>query len=135
MKSLLTGIVGAITTIATIILVTLITQYFFPPPAIPSLVDNVDSVKYIFIHSSTGLLVGKLFAGILGGLLSGFVISRMKGSKKTATIVGLLFSVLAGCYLVMVIEPLWFWLLLVFSFFPCSRMGYSFGSRRNRIND
>ena len=131
MKSLLTGIVGIITTIATIISVTLITQYFFPP-AIPSLEGNVDSVKYIFIHSSTGLLVGKLFAGILGGLLSGFVISRMNGSKKTATIVGLLFSLLAGCYLVMVIQPLWFWLLLLLNFVPCSRVGYSLGSLTNK---
>jgi hypothetical protein len=134
-KSLLVGIVGAMVTVATIILVNYIAQYFFPPPVVPLLENNEEYVKSIFIHSSKGLLLGKLLAGVLGGLLNGFVISLMKGSKKIASIVGLMFSMLAGFYMVMVIDPLWFWLLLMFSFYPCSRIGYSLTSFRNKMED
>jgi len=68
-KKFFASIAGFATVVACIVLIGSLTEYIFPLPKVPvSITDKVDIVKYQFKHSSFGILVGKLIAGILGGL-------------------------------------------------------------------
>lgn len=130
-KIIFAGSAGIASVIACIVLIGSLTENVFSLPQVPvSIIDNVEIVKYQFEHSSIGLLWGKLIAGILGGFLNGFVIAKMKGGMKTSLIIGLLFSLLAGFYMMMVANPVWFWISLIICFIPCSLLGYLTGSNR-----
>ena len=130
-KIIFPGVTGITVVIACIVLIGSLAENIFPLPPVPiSINDNVEIVKYQFEHSSIGLLASKLIAGILGAFLNGFVIAKMKGSKKSSLIIGLLFSLSAGFYMVMVANPVWFWISLIICFIPCSLLGYLTGSNK-----
>lgn len=123
-ECILAGIAGSITIIAIIVLISSIVEYFIPLPVIELGENNITHTRQLFIHSSIGLLLSKLLAGIIGGLSGGLIISLLRGNKKTTIIVAIVFSLLAAFYMVMIIRPVWFWLLLVLSFFPSTLGGY-----------
>jgi len=129
-KLILSVIAGALSTIIVIVIVASISALFYHAPQILPSEDTVKNTQIIFVHSSLGSLLGKLLAGVSGALSGGVVIALLKGNKKTVMFVAMLFSLLAVFYMIMIMQPLWFWILLSSNFIPFSLIGYSLASRK-----
>ncbi|RKF36846.1 hypothetical protein BCY89_04010 [Sphingobacterium siyangense] len=126
-KSILTGLASGIIIVIIIILFTSVAELFFPVPIVPLSDDNIQHTQLVFIQSSLGLLIGKLLAVIIASLSGGFIISLFKGKRSIAMFIGILFSLLAAFYTIMIMKPLWFWLLLISIFLPFILIGFKAG--------